>query len=226
MVSKTTLASEDTVRIPIGEDSLNQSDSAPDTEPTCSNTCRDATENLPQVVEQNLAAALFKLEHFAHVPSTKIDEFLEELHYLLSSAAVPLTVNSLKVLFQKHGTITDESSITEMAIALSESHPLIKVIGKSGILSTSYLRKLYYKECFKVLEPTEYILDAKHNKSFQYVPIIRTLQELLSKDDVVKKILENHRIQQSYKSSADQTLKSSLDGSHFKENSFFSGTEF
>ena len=37
----------------------------------------DVTQNLPEVIENNFAAALLKLQHFAHVPGTKIDQFLE-----------------------------------------------------------------------------------------------------------------------------------------------------
>lgn len=37
-------------------------------------------------------------------------------------------------------------------------------------------------------EPLEYILDAKENKTFQYVPILKSLQVLLSRKDIVDKI--------------------------------------
>lgn len=41
----------------------------------------DSRATLPDTIKQNFAAALFKLEHFAHVPATKMDEFLKELHF-------------------------------------------------------------------------------------------------------------------------------------------------
>lgn len=99
------------------------------------------------------------------MPGTKIDDFLEELHYLLSSATLPLSMNILEGVFQKHSPTTDKSVITEVATALCASNPLLKAIGKGGPLSTSYLRKQYYKESFKVVEPIEYILDAKEKRS-------------------------------------------------------------
>ena len=74
------------------EEALNQDDSAVETDHACSSSDVDVTKNLPKVIEQNFVAALLKLEHFAHVPGTKIDDFLEELHYLLSSATLQLHI--------------------------------------------------------------------------------------------------------------------------------------
>lgn len=59
------------------EEALNQDDSAVETDHVCWSSGVDVTKNLPKVIEQNFAAALLKLEHFAHVPGTKIDDFLE-----------------------------------------------------------------------------------------------------------------------------------------------------
>ena len=60
------------------EEALNLDDSAVETDHACSSSDVDVTKNLPEVIEQNFAAALLKLEHFAHVPGTKIDDFLEQ----------------------------------------------------------------------------------------------------------------------------------------------------
>lgn len=116
----------------------------------------DVTQNSSKVIEKNFAASLLKLEHFAHVPGTKMYEFLEELHYL-SSATLPLSINILEGVFQKHSPTTDKSVITEVATALCPSNPLLKAIGKGGPPRTSYLRNQYYKDSFNVVEPIEYI---------------------------------------------------------------------
>ncbi|KAK0131528.1 putative nuclease HARBI1 [Merluccius polli] len=208
------------------EEALNQDDSAVETDHACSSSDVDVTKNLPKVIEQHFAAALLKLEHFAHVPGRKIDDFLEELHYLLSSATLPLSMNILEGVFQKHSPTTDKSVITEVATALCASNPLLKAIGKGGPLSTSYPRKQYYKESFKVVEPIEYILDAKEKISFQYVPVLKSLQQLFDRRDAVDKVVENHKAQQSSRVTGEQhTYKSSQDGSFFQENSFLSGDE-
>lgn len=92
-------------------------------------------------------------------------------------------------------------------------------------LSTSYLRKQYYKESFKVVEPIEYILDAKGKKiQIQYVPVLKSLQQLFDRKDVVEKVFENYKAQQSNRVTGEQhTYKTSQDGSYFQENSFLSG---
>lgn len=61
----------------------------------------DATKDLPIEIEQRFAAVLWKLEHFVHVPSTAIDEFLEELHHLISSASVTLYVIYFRTIISK-----------------------------------------------------------------------------------------------------------------------------
>nr|XP_020445017.1 uncharacterized protein LOC109953925 [Monopterus albus] len=183
------------------------------------------SKTLPDIIEQNFAAALLKLEHFAHVPGTKIDEFLEELHYLLCSATFPLTVN-IEAVFQKHGSTPDKSVIAELATALSTSHPLLKAIQKGGSLGTSHLRNKFYRENFNVIDPIEYMLDKKEEKSFQYVPILKSLQQVFNKKDVVDKVVETHRAHQCQWITGEQhTYKSFQDGSYFKENSFLSGGE-
>ena len=41
--------------------------------------CNEVADNLPDVLVQNLAAILLKLEHLVHVPSVAIDDFLESV---------------------------------------------------------------------------------------------------------------------------------------------------
>ena len=208
------------------EDAYHLDDSAVEADPACSSTDVDLNKNLPEVIEQSFAAALLKLEHFAHAPGRKLDEFLEKLHYLSSSASLPLSINVLETVFQKHSTTTDVDVLTEVATALATSNPLLKAIGKDGPLSTSYLRNQYYKKHFKVVEPIEYILDAKEKQSFQYVPVLKSLQQLFDRSDFVDRVVENHKAQQTNRQHTEpQTYKSSQDGSHFQANSFLSGDE-
>lgn len=49
---------------------------------------KDTSEVLPKIVEQKIASILLKLESIFYVPSTAIDELLEELHFLLSTVSV------------------------------------------------------------------------------------------------------------------------------------------
>lgn len=204
-------------------DNSEQDDSAVEMDSDLPSDGVDLSQTLPDTIQQNLAAALFKLEHFAHVPAAKMDEFLKELHFLFSAGAVPLSVNIIEDVLRKHGSTSDRSVSTEVATALSASHPLLEAIGEGGCLSTSYLRNKFYRENFNVVEPIEYVLDGKENKSCQYVPILKSLQQLLQRKDVVDKMIENHKASQS--DVQPHTYKSFQDGSYFKENSFLAGDE-
>lgn len=136
------------------------------------------------------------------------------------------SVNADKDVLRKHGSTTDKSVTSEVATALSVFHPLLKAIGEYGCLSSSYLRNKFYRENFNVVEPIEFVLDGKENKSCQYVPILKNLQQILDRKGVVDKIIENHRVHQNNgRTGQHHSYKSYQDGSHFKENSFLSGDD-
>lgn len=147
-VVRHTRVSQESLYNPEGVDSAVEADSA------CSNSDVEVTTYLPEVIENNFAAALLKLEHFAHVPGKKIYEFLEELHYL-HSATLRLSIEILEEVFQKHSPTTDKSAVTEVATALCTSNPLLKAIEKGGPLNSTYLHNKYYQESFNVVEPIE-----------------------------------------------------------------------
>lgn len=153
------------------------------------------TEYLQKVIEQSFANTLLKLEHLVHVPSTAIDVFLEELYHLIRSAPVPLSCDIVTNIFNQRNLPIDKDLITETINAVFSGNPVLRSIQKGGPLSTAYLRKQYYKENFCVLEPVEYILDAEKKHSFQYVPLLKLLQQLLSRKDVVDEVVKCHKQQ-------------------------------
>lgn len=106
----------------------------------------NVAKDLPEITEKSFAAVLLKLEHFALVPGTKIDAFLEDLHCLLSSATLPLSIDILEKELQKRSPTTERPLVAELATALCTSNPLLKVIEKGGALSSTYLRNPYYKK--------------------------------------------------------------------------------
>lgn len=83
------------------------------------------------------------------------------------------------------------------------------MIGKGGPLSTAYLRKQYYKASFNIVEPVEFMLDAKESQSFQYVSVLKSLQLVFANREVVDIVVKNHLAQQ--KSRMTSELK--IDGS-------------
>ena len=178
------------------------------------------SKDLQTIIEQRFAAALLKLEHLVHVPSTAVDVFLGELHHLISSAPVPLSCEMVRDIFHQRNLSVDDLVIRKTVDSICSGSPVQRSIQKGGPLSTAYLRKLYYKENFSVVQPVEYVLDAKSKHSYQYVPILKSLQQLLSRQEVIDQIVEGHQRQDDAQSGV--SYKCSKDGSLFKDNPFFS----
>ncbi len=80
----------------------------------------------------------------------------------------------------------DESVIQELSEAVGRSNPLFKTIEKYGPLATAFKCKQFYKEHVSVVEPIEFILDQKSRKTYQYIPMLPSLQLLFSCSDILK----------------------------------------
>lgn len=185
----------------------------------------DASHNLPNVIEHSLAAALLKLEHFSNVPSRAINDFLVELHHLSDCLSKSHAEGVLVDIFKKNNLQVDRAVIEEITTSLWLANPLNKAIEKGGPLSSSYQRNQYYKENFNVVEPVEYILDVKENKTLQYIPILESLRVLLSRKDIVDKIVRIHETRRETLIGKEILYRSYKDGLHCKENTLFSGEE-
>lgn len=168
-------------------------------------------ENLQDTIIQKLASVLLKLEIYSHVPSSTVDEFLEELHFIFTSAVVPIS-NSIAIdIFKKHDLHVDQLIINELSLAISTHSALAKAIAKDLPLASAFKRQQYYKDHFKVVEPFEYVLDARSNKTIWYVPLLKSLLQLFSRNDVVDKAIDSRTAcsvnQQQYLSFHDGVLQ-------------------
>lgn len=85
--------------------------------------------------------------------------------------------------------LTDRDIIGEITTSLCKGSPINQAIEKGGPLSSAYQRNQYYKANFDVVEPVQYILDAEENRTFQCIPILESLKLLLSRKDIVDKIV-------------------------------------
>ncbi|KAK0148560.1 putative nuclease HARBI1 [Merluccius polli] len=180
-------------------------------------------ENLPKIIEQKLAFVLLKLENCFHVAASAVDELLNELQYLVSSALLPVSNNILFDFFNKNNLQVDQELIKELGCSLYSSNPLSKALGKEGPLATAFKRRQYYNDNFNSVKPVQFILDAKAKRSFQYVPLITFLQQLLNQKEVLNQVIENRRRQQIV---SDQLhYRFFEDGQYFKNNDFLSGEE-
>lgn len=76
------------------------------------------------------------------------------------------------------------------------------------------------KAHFSVVEPKEYILDNREGKTFQYVPILQSLLQVLNNKNIQEKALGSER-----NSEHTSQYQSFHDGSHYQKNDFFSVKE-
>lgn len=215
------IESSDNVRASCSEDvSYGEFESESVTE--CDNS---AVENQPELIERKLAVILLKLEHIFHVPAKGLDEFLEELVFLLSSASVPLTKRTITEIFKSHNLHISQAVIEELANSVCVSNPVAKILGKCGPLATPYKRKLYYIQNFRVVEPVEYFLSIDQRKLFQYIPLLQLLQEILSHNKLLDRVIEEQIAQENRENlNGDQRVyRSFRDGEHYKRNSFLDG---
>ncbi|XP_058252310.1 uncharacterized protein LOC131357377 isoform X1 [Hemibagrus wyckioides] len=160
---------------------------------------------------------LLKLENHYHVPGSAVNELLQDLHYLLSDASCPLSHRTIDTL-QKH-KIDDASVVKDLVTSLSATNPLLAAIKHGGLLASAFKRKQYYRENFKVVDPVEYVLETKGNKTFQYVPILQSIQNLLCQNDLLDKMVESHSSQQLGDVHQHRSVQ---DGLYFKPNDLFS----
>ena len=183
----------------------------------------DISEDHDKMIEEKFAAVLLKLENMLHVPSSAVDELLQDLHFLMSSASLT-TLNTIVSDFcTKHHLGLNASEMEELTSAVCLSNPLTKTIGDQGPLGTAFKRKQYFKDKFQVIEPVEYVLDKERNHTYQYVPLLQSLQQLFSIDGITHDVVE--RFSAQLNETAQQEYKSFLDGKFFKQNQFLSAGE-
>lgn len=183
----------------------------------------DASKDQQDIIQQKIASVLLKLENIFHVPSAAVDELLEELQFLLGTGSLCSTRNVIRDTLNSYNLQVDQSVIEELASAVCTSNPVYKSIGKGCPLATSFKRKTFYKNHFKVVEPIEYILDDKDKRTLQYVPLLKFLQQLFTDGHILNKSFDSHLVSEGR--GEEVVYKSFRDGLFFKENPFFSGGE-
>ena len=186
-----------------------------ESEVTSDETFVQEGEDLVQVIVDELGSLLLKLDCIFNVPRRCIDEIVEELQFITCSASAPVIKNIVHSTLQNHNCTVEEVVITDLVKSLCQLNPLSVAFSKEGPLGTAYKRNSYLKEHFSIVEPVEYILDVKEGKTFQYIPILQSLSQVLKNSDIQEKVLKSVR---HCGSSCQYT--SFHDGTHFKESTF------
>lgn len=170
-----------------------------------------ADKELPDLIESSIAHLMLNLESIFNIPGRCIDELVEELHFVSYSASGPILKETLQSCLKKHNCAVDDLVISEMVTELCQSNPISLALGSNGPLSSSYKRRQYFKEHFSVLEPVEYLLRAKDRRTFQYIPILKSLHAVLKKKEIQDLLTHSCETHSS-------EIKSFHDGKYFKAN--------
>lgn len=200
---------------------VNAGDDPDDEDIECGEGYDEESKELPDTIEANLAHLFLKLESTFNVPKQCINEMVEELNFISSSASGPVMKEILQSCFAKHKWQLDDSVITDIVTELCKSNPISQALRSDGPLSTAYKRNEYFKENFSVVEPVEYVLNAQERRSYQYVPILKSLSEIFKKKDMQDFLMSSGEKVQNTENT-DTQYTSFHDGTHFKANKLFS----
>lgn len=176
--------------------------------------CQDTSQN----IQEKLASLILRMQAILHVSKFATEEILKEF-YDISLIIGELTECTVKRVLCQLNTTLDENTITVITEALKKLNPLSS-ISQSGCLGSEKKRLSYFKEKFDVIEPVEYVLDLPLKKTYVYVPILKLLQRLLNRGDVIDIVLE-----ETGKKSQPGHIETIFDGTHFKENLLLSRVE-
>lgn len=171
-----------------------------------------------ETIQKRLASLLLRMQAVLHVSKLATQEIVSEF-YEIGVLIGDLNKHTVKKVLGKHGCNIDETSITSVTDALNSLGPL-NSISERGCLGSEQKRLSYFKEKFGVIDPVEYFLDLPSQKTFVYVPVLKTLQVLLNRGDIIDKILED-----TCTGSKPGYYKTSFDGSYFKGNPLLSGED-
>ena len=172
----------------------------------------DTTEK----IQERLASLLLRMQAVLHVSKFATQEIVSEFHDI-GVLIGELNEYTVKKVLRQHSCNIDENTVTLVTEALHSINPLGS-ISQSGSLGSDQKRLSYFKEKFGVIDPVEYVLDLPLKKTFVYVPVLKTLQRLLNRGDVIDKVLEDTI-------SLPGHYKTTFDGSYFKENPLLSGED-
>lgn len=181
----------------------------------------DDVRDLPKLIEKRLALLFLKLESIFYVSNRCIDEVIKELHFISHSASGPIIKDILLSCLRKNNCEIDEAVVSDMVTELCNANPFTSTLSGGGPLSSAYKRWAFFKEQFCVVEPMEYVLSKEENRSFQYVPILKSLLQALTRKEIRDLIFHDGEAQ----SNNDTQYRALSDGMYYKTNKLFSGED-
>lgn len=104
-------------------------------------------------LNHNLAGIFLKMQSILHIPASSIQDVIQELTEI-HKLSFPLIYKSVSIVLRKHYPDVDDSLVTEVVHAVSESNVFSKCCDKGRCLSTVKKKQLIcvkhslcYKQC-------------------------------------------------------------------------------
>lgn len=104
-----------------------------------------------------------------------IDEIVDKLQFISTSASGPLLRDVVVSTLKSHNCDLDPAIISDLVKNICETHPISTALGSDGPFTTLYKRRQFMKKHFTVIEPKEHILDKKRGKNLPVCPNIALL---------------------------------------------------
>lgn len=178
----------DSVKQELMQYSQNESFSAYESNPSDDDDCYDDghsdERDTGRDFTRNIAMMFLKLQELYSLPSSTLQMIIEDFTDAVE-VSESQTVEKIK-------TVCENLQVDRLA-----SVEIINVLENSlfsqavSNLSTEWKRKKYYKENFPYIDPVgyKYRADDMKNKSFQYVPLLKTLKAMLEREDIQSQIM-------------------------------------
>lgn len=132
-------------------------------------------QELSQDIKEKFGHLFLKLESMFNVPNKCIDEIVDELQFISTSASGPLLRDVVVSTLKSHNCDLDPAIISDLVKNLCETHPISTALGTGGPFTTYYKRREFMKKHFSVVEPEEHILDKKKGQNLPVCPNIALL---------------------------------------------------
>lgn len=170
------------------------------------------------ILEHKVAQLFLSMQTVLHISKSAIQKIVEQLHDILYFSKL-YAHDTIREILANHNIVTDNNQVAQdLADAIFQTNPLFVTTSAKGNLSSDYRRNLYFKEQFKVIEPTEYLYNQTQNNAYVYVSITKQLECLFCHQQFLDKVAFNQE-------SSPGQYKSFQDGRYYKENKLFGKEE-
>lgn len=108
-----------------------------------------STINTPlKIIVKKFGQLFLKLESNFNVSNRCIDQIVDELQLISSSASAPVLIDVVESTLKSHNCDIDPTVISDLVKNLCESNPVSSALGKDGRFSTTYKRREFIKALF------------------------------------------------------------------------------